>query len=119
MHYLNIVHRDIKPSNLLLDSEDRVMVLLSILPISPIAIYIDVFINKIADFGVSQMFEESQPAMLSRTAGSPAFMAPETLKCRQPSASIPKHKQTSSQYYFFFVLDESSSTLVYGAKVAI
>jgi serine/threonine protein kinase len=40
------------------------------------------------------MFEESQPALLSRTAGSPAFMAPETLKY------------------------ESGSTLVYDAKPA-
>ncbi|XP_062503249.1 calcium/calmodulin-dependent protein kinase kinase 1-like [Corticium candelabrum] len=73
LHYLNIVHRDIKPSNLLLDSEDRV---------------------KIADFGVSKMFADSRPALLSRSAGSPAFMAPETLK------------------------DESSETLEYGAKPA-
>lgn len=32
------------------------------------------------------MFEDSQPAVLSKTAGSPAFMAPETLRglCAMP-----------------------------------
>ncbi|XP_042165052.1 calcium/calmodulin-dependent protein kinase kinase 1 isoform X1 [Oncorhynchus tshawytscha] len=57
LHYQKIVHRDIKPSNLLLGDDSHV---------------------KIADFGVSNQFEGND-ALLSSTAGTPAFMAPETL----------------------------------------
>ncbi|XP_048375014.1 calcium/calmodulin-dependent protein kinase kinase 1 [Sphaerodactylus townsendi] len=57
LHYQKIIHRDIKPSNLLLGDDGHV---------------------KIADFGVSNQFEGSD-AQLSSTAGTPAFMAPETL----------------------------------------
>ncbi|PWA22808.1 hypothetical protein CCH79_00002194, partial [Gambusia affinis] len=62
LHYQKIVHRDIKPSNLLLGDDGHV---------------------KIADFGVSNQFEGND-ALLSSTAGTPAFMAPETLseKCK-------------------------------------
>lgn len=55
MHYHKIVHRDIKPSNLLLGDDSHV---------------------KIADFGVSKEFEGADD-LLSCTAGTPAFMAPE------------------------------------------
>ncbi|XP_029467890.1 calcium/calmodulin-dependent protein kinase kinase 1 isoform X2 [Rhinatrema bivittatum] len=57
LHYQKIIHRDIKPSNLLLGDDDHI---------------------KIADFGVSNQFEGSD-ALLSSTAGTPAFMAPEAL----------------------------------------
>ncbi|XP_047235701.1 calcium/calmodulin-dependent protein kinase kinase 1 isoform X2 [Girardinichthys multiradiatus] len=62
LHYQKIIHRDIKPSNLLLGDDGHV---------------------KIADFGVSNQFEGND-ALLSSTAGTPAFMAPETLseKCK-------------------------------------
>jgi serine/threonine protein kinase len=52
-----IVHRDIKPENLLLAPDGTV---------------------KISDFGVSDMFEESDA--MHRPAGTPAFLAPEA--CR-------------------------------------
>jgi serine/threonine protein kinase len=55
LHDNDIVHRDIKPENLLLSSEKEL---------------------KIADLGVSEMFEHGDDTM-KRTAGSPAFMAPE------------------------------------------
>lgn len=57
LHYQKIIHRDIKPSNLLLSDDDHV---------------------KIADFGVSNEFTGND-VYLSGTAGTPAFMAPETL----------------------------------------
>uniref|UniRef100_A0A673Z2Y7 calcium/calmodulin-dependent protein kinase n=1 Tax=Salmo trutta TaxID=8032 RepID=A0A673Z2Y7_SALTR len=57
LHYQKIVHRDIKPANVLLGDDGHV---------------------KIADFGVSNQFEGND-ALLSSTAGTPAFMAPETL----------------------------------------
>ncbi|KAI8052549.1 kinase-like domain-containing protein [Syncephalis plumigaleata] len=55
LHENDIVHRDIKPENLLLSQEGEL---------------------KIADLGVSEMFEHGDDTM-KRTAGSPAFMAPE------------------------------------------
>lgn len=57
MHYQKIIHRDIKPSNLLLGDDGHI---------------------KIADFGVSDKFE-GKDALLSNSAGTPAFTAPETL----------------------------------------
>ncbi|XP_024132272.1 calcium/calmodulin-dependent protein kinase kinase 1b isoform X1 [Oryzias melastigma] len=57
LHYHKIIHRDIKPSNLLLGDDGHV---------------------KIADFGVSNEFEGTDD-LLSTTAGTPAFMAPETM----------------------------------------
>ncbi|XP_063750854.1 calcium/calmodulin-dependent protein kinase kinase 1 isoform X3 [Eleginops maclovinus] len=65
LHYQKIVHRDIKPSNLLLGDDSHV---------------------KIADFGVSNQFEGND-ALLSSTAGTPAFMAPETLSDARKSFS--------------------------------
>ncbi|XP_061575629.1 calcium/calmodulin-dependent protein kinase kinase 1b isoform X2 [Cololabis saira] len=65
LHYQKIIHRDIKPSNLLLGDDGHV---------------------KIADFGVSNEFEGTD-ALLYSTAGTPAFMAPETMTEHQQSFS--------------------------------
>uniref|UniRef100_A0A3Q3DNJ9 non-specific serine/threonine protein kinase n=1 Tax=Hippocampus comes TaxID=109280 RepID=A0A3Q3DNJ9_HIPCM len=65
LHYHKIIHRDIKPSNLLLGDDGHV---------------------KIADFGVSNEFEGAD-ALLSGTAGTPAFMAPETMEDHRPEFS--------------------------------
>ncbi|KAI9019619.1 kinase-like domain-containing protein [Phycomyces nitens] len=54
LHNNDIVHRDIKPDNLLLSSGGML---------------------KIVDFGVSEMFKGNDK--LKKSAGSPAFMAPE------------------------------------------
>uniref|UniRef100_A0A3P8VPB8 calcium/calmodulin-dependent protein kinase n=1 Tax=Cynoglossus semilaevis TaxID=244447 RepID=A0A3P8VPB8_CYNSE len=64
-HYHKIVHRDIKPSNLLLGDDGHL---------------------KIADFGVSNEFEGTD-ALLSSTAGTPAFMAPEMMTEHEQSFS--------------------------------
>ncbi|XP_037630413.1 calcium/calmodulin-dependent protein kinase kinase 1b isoform X1 [Sebastes umbrosus] len=65
LHYHKIIHRDIKPSNLLLGDDGHV---------------------KIADFGVSNEFE-GKDALLSSTAGTPAFMAPEMMTEHEQSFS--------------------------------
>ncbi|XP_026807669.1 calcium/calmodulin-dependent protein kinase kinase 1 isoform X4 [Rhopalosiphum maidis] len=57
LHFQRIVHRDIKPSNLLIDASGHV---------------------KIADLGVCNEFDGSDD-LLSSSAGTPAFTAPEVL----------------------------------------
>jgi len=65
LHYQKVIHRDIKPSNLLRADNGEV---------------------KIADLGVSDEFD-GPDAMLTNTAGTPAFTAPESLS-QQPE-SLP------------------------------
>lgn len=55
LHSQGVIHRDIKVENVLLSEDDVV---------------------KIVDFGVSEMFEKNND-VVKRTAGSPAYMAPE------------------------------------------
>eukprot|EP01135_Chromosphaera_perkinsii_P004623 Nk52_evm16s292 gene=Nk52_evmTU16s292 len=57
LHFQHIIHRDLKPDNLLLNKAGDL---------------------KIADFGVSHIFEGDDDS-LQKTAGSPAFLAPEVL----------------------------------------
>ena len=58
VHYQGVIHRDLKPGNLLVTADNHLA---------------------IADFGLSHIMEnpESDARELSRTLGSPAFMAPE------------------------------------------
>ncbi|KAF9112830.1 hypothetical protein BGX27_002709 [Mortierella sp. AM989] len=56
LHDHDIIHRDIKPDNLLRSADGTL---------------------KIVDFGVSEMFSKKGYDVTSKSAGSPAFMAPE------------------------------------------
>ncbi|EDV22423.1 uncharacterized protein TRIADDRAFT_28940 [Trichoplax adhaerens] len=57
LHFQGVIHRDIKPANLLLTEDNGI---------------------KIADFGVSELFEGSD-AFVTKSAGTHYFMAPEAI----------------------------------------
>ncbi|KAG9325812.1 hypothetical protein KVV02_005736 [Mortierella alpina] len=65
VHEHDIIHRDIKPDNLLRSGDGTV---------------------KIVDFGVSEMFNKKGDDMTKKSAGSPAFMAPEL--CRHDHGEV-------------------------------
>lgn len=69
LHFQGIIHRDIKPANLLLSADDTV---------------------KISDFGVSfiSSYGTSDEFELAKTAGTPAFFAPE-LCCTSAESRKP------------------------------
>ncbi|ORZ19773.1 kinase-like domain-containing protein [Absidia repens] len=84
LHNNDIAHRDIKPDNLLL-SNDNVL--------------------KIVDFGVSEMFIKGNDK-LKKSAGSPAFMAPELCK--------PRHGEVSGKAADIWSMGVTLYCLVYG-----
>ena len=81
MHYQKVIHRDIKPSNLLRADNGEVRTADICIDISIISTDISIFIStqvKIADLGVSDEFD-GVDAVLTATAGTPAFTPPECL----------------------------------------
>lgn len=97
MHYHKIIHRDIKPSNLLLGDDGHV---------------------KIADFGVSNEFEGTD-ALLSSTAGTPAFMAPEMMTEHEQSFSGKVRDKTRewTMKSICFECDSSYQTVLNSEKL--
>lgn len=72
LHSKGIIHRDIKPSNLLINSNGNV---------------------KISDFGISYSFDLRLGEMeLAKTAGTPAFLAPELCHIDGTSMASVSHK---------------------------
>ena len=87
VHYQKIIHRDLKPSNLLRADSGEV---------------------KIADLGVSNEFD-GQDALLTNTAGTPAFTAPESISYKlgdDPYSGRVSEFYNNDYYYFsgfFFI----------------
>ena len=81
VHYQKIIHRDLKPSNLLRADSGEV---------------------KIADLGVSNEFD-GQDALLTNTAGTPAFTAPESISYKlgdDPYSGRVSEFYNNDYYYF-------------------
>lgn len=84
MHANDIVHRDIKPDNLLISKDD---------------------VLKIVDFGVSEMFVKGNDR-LKKSAGSPAFMAPELC--------VTRHGEVSGKAADIWSMGVTLYCLIYG-----
>ncbi|KAI7860789.1 kinase-like domain-containing protein [Circinella umbellata] len=84
LHNNEIAHRDIKPDNLLLTKDGEL---------------------KIVDFGVSEMFHKGDDGM-KKSAGSPAFMAPELC--------IPSHGEVSGKAADIWSMGITLYCLIYG-----
>ncbi|MGD9526005.1 serine/threonine-protein kinase [Pseudonocardia sp.] len=65
-HNVGVVHRDVKPGNVLLAEDGRV---------------------KLTDFGVSRAVDDVQVTRTGLIAGTPAFLAPEVARGREPTAA--------------------------------
>mmetsp|Transcript_25799 Transcript_25799/g.50401 ORF Transcript_25799/g.50401 Transcript_25799/m.50401 type:complete len:438 (-) Transcript_25799:97-1410(-) len=79
LHHNNVLHRDIKPENLLVSKEGLL---------------------KVADFGVSQVLDTDDD-LISKSAGTPAFMAPECCRPGQFHGKLADLWACGCTLYFF------------------
>lgn len=68
LHKIGIAHRDLKPENLLCSGDDENEIV------------------KIADFGLSKIFNDEEELMTS--CGTPGYVAPEVLMCESYDKSV-------------------------------
>jgi hypothetical protein len=99
-HAAGVVHRDVKPGNVLLAEDGRV---------------------KLTDFGVSRAVDDVQVTRTGLIAGTPAFLAPEVARGREPTASSDVFALGATLYAAVeghppFGLDENAYALLH--KVA-
>jgi serine/threonine protein kinase len=96
-HAAGIVHRDVKPANVLLGDDGTV---------------------KITDFGISRAVGDITVTATGMLAGTPAYLAPEVAKGREPTAasdvfSLGSTLYTSVEGHSPFGLGENTLALLY------
>jgi serine/threonine protein kinase len=96
-HAAGIVHRDVKPANVLLGDDGTV---------------------KITDFGISRAVGDVTVTATGMLAGTPAYLAPEVAKGREPTASSDVFSLGSTVYtavegHSPFGLGENTLALLY------
>jgi len=99
-HAAGVVHRDVKPGNVLLADDGRV---------------------KLTDFGVSRAVDDVQVTRTGLIAGTPAYLAPEVARGREPAAAADVFALGATLYAAVegrppFGLDENAYALLH--KVA-
>ncbi len=99
-HIAGVVHRDVKPGNVLIAEDGRV---------------------KLTDFGVSRAVDDVQLTRTGLIAGTPAFLAPEIARGREPAAPSDIFALGATHYAAVegippFGLDENAYALLH--KVA-
>jgi serine/threonine protein kinase len=100
-HAKGVVHRDVKPGNVLIAEDGRV---------------------KLTDFGVSRAVDEVQVTRTGLIAGTPAFLAPEVARGREPAAASDVFALGATMYAAVegrppFGLDDNAYALLH--KVAM
>lgn len=82
LHSMRIAHRDIKPENLLLDAGGTL---------------------KLADYGVSETWAADKDDMVTKSAGTPAFMDPAAISGNGPFSARAADLWAAAVTLYFFV----------------